>query len=97
MIALETCFALANTHLSNILTTEQLVDKLAYQARQIFQLAIPQIKVGEKVCLTIFDTQKEWTLEQSAIHSKSKNTPFIGTNFTGKVLGMVQKNQVHLF
>lgn len=95
MIGLETCFALANTHLSKILSTEQLVNKLAYQARAIFGLEIPKIAVGEKACLTIFDPQKEWTLETSDLGSKSRNTPFVGTTFTGKVLGMMQGEVVH--
>lgn len=97
MIGLETCFALYNTYLSGVLSLEQLVQRLAIRAREIFTLPIPQLKEGAVANLTIFDTQKEWTFEEAAIQSKSKNTPFIGQQFRGKVMGVVQGEQVFFF
>jgi len=35
--------------------------------------------------LTIIDPDKEWTLKKEEIASKSKNSPFIGRKFKGKV------------
>ncbi len=92
-IGLETTFALCNTHLRNLLSINELVEKLAIAPRKILNLPIPEIKEGARANLTIFDPNKEWTFSQKDIYSKSKNTPFIGWHFTGKVVGIVHNNQ----
>jgi len=48
--------------------------------------------VGEKANLTFFQPTKAWTFAQKDIQSKSKNTPFIGQQFKGKVLGTINGN-----
>jgi dihydroorotase len=57
--------------------------------RSIVKLNIPQIKVGEKAELTIFDPSLKWTFTEKDIKSKSKNTPFIGAEFTGKPIATI--------
>jgi dihydroorotase len=53
------------------------------------------IKENEKACLTLFCPDAEWVYEKR-IFIKSKNSPFIGKKFTGKVIGIINKDQVHL-
>lgn len=91
MIGLETAFAVANSNRGK-LTLNKLIEKITINPRQIFGLDIPQIKEGEKANLTMFDPDLIWTLKGKDIHSKSKNTPFIGTEFTGKALGIINNN-----
>lgn len=86
IVNLETCFAAANTALKNHLSITELVDKLAIQPRNILKIEIPTIQEGQKAELTAFDPDKTWTFEAKDIQSKSKNTPFVGFQFTGKVL-----------
>jgi len=46
--------------------------------------------------LTLFCPDADWVYEKNNIQSKSKNSPFIGKKFTGKVIGIINKDQVHL-
>lgn len=91
IIALETAYAVANTYLKGILSTEQLIHKIAIRPRQILNLPVPRIKEGETANLTIFDPAKEWTFTADHIRSKSKNTPFTGMQLTGKAIAVVNK------
>ncbi|MFH1320846.1 MAG: dihydroorotase [Bacteroidota bacterium] len=93
MIGMETAYALANTNLTGTLSLIQLVHKLAIRPREILNLSVPAIKEGEKANLTLFAPSKEWTFTEEDIRSKSKNTPFIGTKFKGKALGIYNNKQ----
>ena len=90
-IGLETMYALLNTNLSKSLSTEELVQKIAINPRLIFNLEVPTVKEDAKANLTFFDPELEWTFEEKHILSKSKNTPHIGTVFSGKALGIYNK------
>jgi len=39
--------------------------------------------------VTIFDAKKRWTFEAASSLSKSKNTPFDGWQFVGKVIATI--------
>ncbi len=93
MIGLETTFALLHSHLAKNLTLEVLIDKLTYASRKILQIAPPQIKEDTIANLTLFDPNLEWTFTKKHIHSKSKNTPFVDTSFTGNVLGVINNDK----
>jgi len=92
-IGLETAFALSNTYLKGVLSTEQLVEKLAIAPRRILGMAVPEIAEGAAADLTVFHPEREWTFSEKDIFSKSKNTPFIGWTFKGKALAIIRKNQ----
>ena len=55
-----------------------------------------EIKEGEKANLTLFSPTEKWTLSKEAIVSKSKNTPFIDKELTGKVYGVVNNNKIEI-
>ena len=90
MIGLETCFALCRTFLHKQLTVNDLVEKMSFSPRKVLGLPIPKIAPGERAELTVFDPDAEWVLEAKDIRSKSRNTPFIGQKFKGKVLGIIR-------
>ncbi|MGF1674378.1 MAG: dihydroorotase [Rivularia sp. (in: cyanobacteria)] len=46
------------------------------------------IKVGEKAELTLFNPQETWKVESKNLHSLSSNTPWLGEELTGKVVGI---------
>jgi len=94
IIGLETAYAVANSHSG--LSDEQLVNKLAISPRKILQLPIPVIKQGQKANITLFNPTLKWTFTESDIQSKSKNTPFVGTEFKGKALGIYNNKQLYL-
>lgn len=93
-IGLETTFAVAHTALGASYSLSDLITCLTKQSRTLLDIAIPKIAVGEIADLTLFDPTKVWTFERQAIQSKSQNTPFIGKEFKGKVLGIVRNDQV---
>lgn len=92
ILGLETAYALVNTHKGK-LRTEVLVNRLAVRPREILNLPVPTIAEGEKANITFFDPDMEWTLEAQHLRSKSRNTPFLGTRFKGKVLGVYNRKQ----
>ena len=94
IISLEAAFAAANTVLRGKLSLEKLIDKIAINPRKILNLKVPVVKIGEAANLTIFNPDEEWVFESKHIKSKSKNTPFIGTKFTGKPFAVINHNQI---
>ncbi|MDB4088184.1 dihydroorotase [Flavobacteriales bacterium] len=89
IIGLETAFASANSILKDKLSLEAIIDKMTVTPREILGISLPAIKEGHKAELTYFNPFEKWTFEKKDIKSKSKNTPFIGTEFTGKALGVI--------
>lgn len=91
MIALETAFAVANGFAKD---TATLVEQLTTSPRNIFGIPLPEIREGQTACLTLFDPEASVTFEAKDIQSSSKNSAFIGKHLKGKVLGIVNKNQI---
>lgn len=94
MTGLETSFALANTYSG--LKLSDLVRKLAINPRQTLGLPVPKIKEREKANITLFLPNKDWKLEEKAIRSKSKNTPFIGKKLKGQIVGVLNNGKLDL-
>ncbi|NJL74472.1 MAG: dihydroorotase [Saprospiraceae bacterium] len=95
-VGLETAFAVAHTALGAHYSLSDLITCLTQKSRTLLDIAIPKIAVGESANLTLFDPTKVWMFERQAIRSKSKNSPFIGKEFKGKVLGIIRNDQVML-
>jgi dihydroorotase len=95
MIGLETLFGLINSHKGKI-KLESIIDALTINPRAILKLQSTKIAENEQANITIFDPYTEWVFEKKHILSKSSNTPFIDTTFKGKVIGIINKKQIHL-
>jgi dihydroorotase len=95
MIGLETCFALINSN-SEGLRLERIIEALTTSPRNILKLQQPKFEEGAQANITLFDPETEWTFEKKYIVSKSSNTPFIGTKFKGKVIGVINNKQVSI-
>lgn len=92
MIGLETAFAVANTA-NTKMDCLDLLEKFSLAPRRILQSPIPSIQEGQAANLTLVDPTISWTVQPAHIVSKSKNTPFIGKTFTGKVIGIYTQKQ----
>ena len=95
MTSLETAYSVLKTSMPE-LSEEKAVALLSTNPRKLLKLNASTIKENEKACLTLFCPHAEWVYERKNILSKSKNSPFIGKKFTGKVMGIINKDQVHL-
>lgn len=95
MIGLESFFGLLNSNIGK-LKLEDLIDAITSKPRKLLKLESASISEGATANMTLFNPSTNWTFEKKSIHSKSANSPFIGTKFTGKVLGVINKNKVHL-
>jgi dihydroorotase len=96
IINLETSFAVANSMLSGVLTTEQLVEKFTSGPRRVLRLQEPRIAEGEAANLTLFNPEAVWSPTAAATKSRSRNSPFYGQQLKGRVIGTIHKGQVVL-
>jgi len=76
------------------LSEEQIVDKLAVGPRRVLGMDVPLIEEGATANLVLFDTSSHWVFTKEHNKSKSENTPFFGTELTGKVLAVVNNGQI---
>jgi dihydroorotase len=95
MIGLETAYAVLNTAIKNM-EQEDWIKLLAINPRKIFGLPPVTIAKGQPASVTLFDPSQKWIVSEKDIHSKSKNTPFLTMELTGKVIGIINKDQLIL-
>ena len=96
IINLQTFYPLLNTHLGKTLSNIKLVEKLAVNPRKLFNLPSSKIEKNEVANLTVFHPKATWTLTEKNNLSKSKNSPFFGTEFKGKILATVNNGKVYV-
>jgi dihydroorotase len=86
---LETAYAVYNAFLSAEMPLELWVEKIALAPRRVLGLPAPELKIGAPAELSIFDPQATWTYARGKMRSKSFNSPFLGREMKGKVLGVL--------
>jgi dihydroorotase len=96
MIGLQTAFAVIHEALSEMDLFQQ-VALLSANPRRIFGVEVPVIDIHEQANLTIFNPDTRWTLVDSDIRSKSRNSPFIGKSLQGKVVAVMNHGKVEIF
>ncbi len=84
MIGLETSFGVLHSSLKDKMSLEKIIECISINPRKALGLSIPQIKEGEAANFTMFDPKEQWKFTTDHIRSLSRNTPFIGTTFTGR-------------
>lgn len=87
IIGLETALALAVTNLvrPGHLTMVQLMEKMSLNPAKLYRLGKGTLQAGSDADLVIFDPEEAWTVTEEDIRSKSKNTPFLGSQLFGRV------------
>jgi dihydroorotase len=95
MIALQTAFPLA-CQLEKEIGLEGIVEKMSINPRKVLGLEAASIEEKAAANLFLFNPKTEWTLEEADIASKSKNSPFIGKQLQGKILGVVNNGMIQL-
>ncbi len=87
MIGLETSLALSLTLVADgVLSLSELADKMS--TRPAFILGVPggTLAPGAPADLTVIDLQRPWKVNRDELRSRSRNTPFLGRQFTGKAV-----------
>ena len=78
------------------LTVSQVVDRFACQPARLWGLAHGRLEPGAHATLTVIDPARTWTVTADALATKSKNTPLLGLEMTGRaVLTMIEGRVVH--
>ncbi len=95
IIGLETAWGLVGRELiePGVLSVAEAVYKLTHAPRSILRLPQPAVAEGQAANLTIFDATTRWTFEAHHIRSKSKNTPFVGTDMVGKAWAVYNRGR----
>jgi dihydroorotase len=93
MIGLESCFGVVNKVLceENQLPFLDLLKRLTVAPRKIVGLEPDLLRVGQPAELVILDRKREWVFSEGDIHSRSRNSPFVGHTLMGKVVYTVVK------
>ncbi|HKJ30748.1 MAG TPA: dihydroorotase [Balneolales bacterium] len=93
IIGLETAWPIAVKRLyqSKEMPLNEILAKLIDNPRKILHLDIPKIEVGAEANLTFFNVDERWRFDTKHIHSKSKNTPYVGSEMIGRALGIYNK------
>ncbi len=96
MIGLETSYGVMGAVFGNQLSSEKWVELVSINPRKILGLPMPTIKEGAVANVTIFNPQATYVFTEDAIRSKSKNSAFIGKELKGRVIGIINNNQLKL-
>jgi dihydroorotase len=95
MIGLETCFAVANTALKDKVDISVIISALSNNPRKLLHLE-NKIEEGAMADLTFFNPGLEWVFTSEYIQSRSSNSPFLGTSFIGKPLGVLNNGKIKM-
>jgi len=96
VIGSETALALTLSTLvaSGTLSLNQAIAKLTSEPARILKLPKGRIAEGADADLTIFDPDREWTVDTSGFASKSRNTPFHGWRLKGGTVATIVAGKV---
>ncbi|MDO8723288.1 MAG: dihydroorotase [Syntrophales bacterium] len=84
---LETSLALSLRLVTDgILTLNQLIEKMSTNPARILHIPKGTLRVGADADITVIDPGKVWTVEPQGLHSKGKNSPFLGWTLKGKAI-----------
>jgi len=78
---------------SKVMKLEDVLTRLVTAPREILRLPVPTLEPGSEANITIFNTDGKWTFTKEGSKSKSKNSPYLDKEFTGKVLGIYSRNR----
>ncbi len=96
MITLEALFGAVWQATNKKWSIEKLIDILSVSPRKLFGLPIPVITANETANLTLFNPEQEYEFNEGMIHSKSKNSAFTGKQLKGKVIGIINGENIAL-
>ena len=98
MIGLESSFGLVHKTLKKEkINIKSIIDLFTVNPSKIINIIPNSIQEGELAEINIIDSTKKWVFNSEDIISKSKNSPLIGMNLHGKVIGTFNKGYFSSF
>jgi dihydroorotase len=93
---LETAWGLIGRELiePGVLSVAEAVRALTVAPRRILGLDVPTMETGAPASLTVFDASDRWTFAEEHVRSKSRNTPFLGTELVGRPRAIYNDGQL---
>ncbi len=88
-IGLESAFGA----LQAVLPLDKVIEKLTF-GKTILNIESQEIKEKNKVSISLFTTEDNWTFAKEHILSKSKNTAFLGQQMKGKAIGIYNQGKL---
>jgi dihydroorotase len=87
IIGLETAVSVLSTELieNNVIDWNDIAEMMSRHPAEILGLDKGTLSEGKDADIIIIDPNERWVYEKKEIKSKSKNSPFIGTEFKGRV------------
>jgi dihydroorotase len=87
IVGLETALAVNLTWLvtPGIISLATLVDKMACAPAKLFHLPGGNLRKGTIADVTVFDPNRQWTVDPSRFKTKGRNTPYAGRTLSGVV------------
>ncbi|MDH5604377.1 MAG: dihydroorotase, partial [Cyclobacteriaceae bacterium] len=81
------------TSLSEKVKMEILLKAITLAPRELLNLSVPVIEVGNLAEVTLFDPGKKWVFNEQTNCSKSTNSPYFGKELTGCIEMVVNGNK----
>jgi dihydroorotase len=75
---------------------QKIINCLTQKSRSILAIPSCPIEVGQKADLTLFTPDEKWIFEKDTIVSNTFNSPFIGHELTGDVVGVLNNGKLAL-
>jgi dihydroorotase len=94
IINIQTAFSVANTVLRNKVSTQDLIQKISANPRNILGLPTATIEEGNEAEITFFDPEASFVFTKEINASNSDNSPFFDVELTGKVHGIFCKGKM---
>ena len=94
-IGTQITFPLALTYLQDYIGLEGIVQSMSINPRTILQTEVPILNEGHLADMTLFNPSFKWEFSKDKNFSLSENSPIIGSELTGKVIGTLLKNKYH--
>lgn len=85
-IGMETSLAATLTALEGELSLSQILEKMSWNPAKILKIPAGTLRVGAPADVVLFDPEQRWTVDETRLHGKSRNTPFKGMTLKGKVV-----------
>lgn len=95
IMGLELCFGLLLSLVRDkAVSLPRLVDALSTRPAKIAGIECPALRAGARANFVLVDPERKWVPSRLALASKSRNTPFLETEITGRVLLTLSEGRI---